>query len=69
MDRDKQRVLCVHVIGNEKRETEDGEQNKNIHDINIEFITESFTDEFVVKNIEAFQSELTLYPADNRTHV
>lgn len=69
MDRDKQRVLCTHVIGNEKREgvEESGENVKNNpndpNDLNIEFITESFTDEFVIKNIEAFQSEMELYPA------
>ena len=60
MDSSKQRVLCTHVIGNEKREgVETQNQNNNI---NIEFITESFTDEFVIKNIEAFQSDLELYP-------
>lgn len=71
MDRDKQRVLCTHVIGNEKREgVEDVNENnnKNNNDIVIEFITESFTEEFVIKNIEAFQSEMELYPAV-RSHV
>lgn len=66
MDRDKRRVLCTHVIGNEKREGEEVEENNS--DMNIEFITESFTDEFVIKNIEAFQSEMELYPAV-RSHV
>jgi secreted Zn-dependent insulinase-like peptidase len=71
MDRERQRVLCTHVIGNEKREGGDeSEENnrRNNTDLNIEFITESFTDEFVIKNIEAFQSEMELYPAV-RSHV
>lgn len=71
MDHDKQRVLCTHVIGNEKREgSEESDENikSNPNDLNIEFITESFTDEFVIKNIEAFQSEIELYPPV-RSHV
>lgn len=66
MDRDKQRVLCTHVIGNDKRqrvEETDENSQREVNDLKIEFITESFTNEFVIKNIEAFQNEMELYPA------
>lgn len=69
IDHDKQRVLCTHVIGNEKRAVDSDENNNSVaaasggDEINIEFITERFTDERVVTNIEDFQRDLHLYSA------
>lgn len=67
IDHDKQRVLCTHVIGNEKRAVDVDENNNNNSSnsdaINIEFINERFTDERVVDNIQEFQQDLYLYPA------
>lgn len=69
IDHDKQRVLCTHVIGNEKRVVVATDENINqssstsSSDINVEFITERFTEERVVKSVEEFKRDLFLYPA------
>lgn len=60
MSPDKQRKLCIQVIGS-------GENNNNVtsednNNLNVEIIDERFTDQNVIANIEAFQKNMYLYP-------